>query len=98
MRGNGGWMIRPMPMSKQCGTHMRRLLTLGIRVTNAKEITMKTKKQISQEEFDTILEDMVFEESATLTSIPGVYEAVSEYFNNAIIERWEEGQEVDGDD
>ena len=51
------------------------------------------RKQITTEEFDRelelILDDMT---GAQLLSIPGVYEAVSEEFNNQVIENWETKQ------
>ena len=47
---------------------------------------------ITQEMFDAELENIVKEEAETgkLLSIPGVYEAVSEHFNNAVIKNLED--------
>jgi len=45
---------------------------------------------ISQEEFDNMLIEIMNEEPAgNLLSIPGVYEAVSEEFNNEVLRRLE---------
>ena len=41
--------------------------------------------EITQEQFDNELERLVVENAHSLLLIPGVYEAVSEYFNNEII-------------
>ncbi len=46
--------------------------------------------KMTDEEFDSILADLVFENAGTLLEIPGVYEAVSEHFNNEVLSRWEE--------
>lgn len=46
-------------------------------------------KQITNEEFDRRLEKKVVENASVLLTIPGVYEAVSEFFNNDILEDWE---------
>jgi len=43
---------------------------------------------MTQEEFDSILEEIVRENASTLTTVPGVYEAVSEYFNSDVLDRW----------
>lgn len=43
---------------------------------------------MTHEEFTEILEDLVHENSGTLLLIPGVYEVLSEHFNNEILERW----------
>jgi hypothetical protein len=46
----------------------------------------------SNEDFDRILRQIVKEEGANLLDVPGVLELVSEYFNNEVLERWEEEQ------
>ena len=47
------------------------------------------------EEFDRILEEIMNEKSspAALLSIPGIYEIVSEYYNNEVLRRWEDERE-----
>ena len=44
--------------------------------------------KMKQHEFDSILSDIVKENASILLSIPGVYEAVSEHFNNEVLDRW----------
>jgi hypothetical protein len=39
-------------------------------------------------DFDEILKRIMNEEGANMLSIPGVYELVSEYYNNDIIDEW----------
>ena len=46
--------------------------------------------EITQEEFYSRLEDKVVQNAKTLLGITGVYEAVAEEFNNAILEEWED--------
>ena len=47
------------------------------------------KKEINNEEFDRILSEICEEEGgANLLTIPGVYECVSEYFNNDVLDRY----------
>lgn len=41
---------------------------------------------VDNEEYDKILSDLVFEEGDAILSIPGVYEVLSEHFNNQILE------------
>ncbi len=43
---------------------------------------------MTQEEFDDILQKLVKDKAAQLLSIPGVYEVVSEYYNNDVLEIW----------
>tara|TARA_Y100000034_G_scaffold12850_1_gene13477 strand:+ start:860 stop:1231 length:372 start_codon:yes stop_codon:yes gene_type:complete len=45
-------------------------------------------EDISTDEFDRILEEVV-EEEKNILSIPGIYELLSEHFNNEVIARWE---------
>ena len=48
---------------------------------------------MDQADFDRILEEIMDEKPASaLLTVPGVYEAVSEHFNNTVIERWEREQ------
>ena len=45
---------------------------------------------MTTEEFDSILIQLLQEMNASqLITIPGIYEIVSEHFNNEIIEKWE---------
>jgi hypothetical protein len=62
-------------------------------------------KHISQDEFDTYLENLVgMMTPAQLLAIPGVYEVLSEELNNDVMAAWEddhpddEDQEELGDD
>jgi len=46
---------------------------------------------LTDDEFDRILADKVDETpGCSLLSIPGVYELLSEHFNNAVLEKWEQ--------
>jgi len=57
---------------------------------------MGKRKEITQEEFDDILNDILSEEKANqLLTIAGIYEIVSEEYNNKVLKRWENDQEVD---
>jgi len=48
---------------------------------------------MTQEEYDKILEELMDESPGScLLPIPGVYEAVSEHFNNDILSIWEKRQ------
>lgn len=50
---------------------------------------------VTQEEFDEALADLVHEMSADcILGIPGVYEAISEYLNNEVIDRARENREI----
>ena len=53
------------------------------------------EKTITTGEFDDILlNDILYKMQASqLITIPGIYEIVSEYFNNDVIEIWEDGQD-----
>lgn len=45
--------------------------------------------KISTEDFDRILAEIMNEDNASsLLTIPGVYEIVSEHFNNEVLEKW----------
>jgi len=45
---------------------------------------------ITKEDFDKRLQGMIEDNTTTLLHIPGLYEVVSEFFNNDIIEEYEE--------
>ena len=50
-------------------------------------------------DFDRILLDLMNEDGVeTVFTIPGVYEAVSEFYNNAALERYEQEQETPDED
>jgi len=56
--------------------------------------TVYLLEEIKHDQFVEALEKLVKEEVSTLLSIPGVYEAVSEYFNNDVLkEKQEEAYE-----
>lgn len=51
---------------------------------------------ISQEEFDRILEEMLEEMPASnLLTVPGIYEIVAEHFNNDVLREWSREHEDD---
>ena len=51
----------------------------------------KTKRVITDDEFDGILLSILEAEGAqTLLMIPGVYEILSEYYNNDVLGIWED--------
>lgn len=52
---------------------------------------MKSKsRKITTEEFNRILVEIIREtDPITLLRVPGVYEALAEYFNNEVLEKWE---------
>lgn len=57
---------------------------------------MSNYSKMTQDEFDRILAEIMNEQpAANLLTIPGVYEAVSEHFNNDVLDRWaaEQGEE-----
>ena len=47
--------------------------------------------EISNEAFDAFLQEILDREGHKLLSIPGIYEIVSEEFNNEILDRWDGG-------
>ncbi|MCK9597884.1 MAG: hypothetical protein M0R06_02515 [Sphaerochaeta sp.] len=48
-------------------------------------------KKITNDEFDKILAEVLDENRASsLLSVPGIYEILSEEFNNEVLCRWEE--------
>lgn len=51
----------------------------------------KGQRDITTEEFDQGLQEIIESESAaSFLTIPGVYEILSEYYNNEVISNWEE--------
>lgn len=47
--------------------------------------------QMTNDEFRDILADVVVDtEAATLLDIPGIYEVLSEHFNNDVLDKWAE--------
>jgi hypothetical protein len=54
-------------------------------------------KQITDDEFDSILRERVRDAGSFILRIPGVYEILSEYYNNEVLEIWEAQQEVERD-
>lgn len=51
-------------------------------------------KAMSTEDFNRILEEILSDYRGNqLLDIPGFYEIVSEYFNNDVLELWEEEQD-----
>ena len=51
---------------------------------------MEDYSEMTDEQFDAILQDLVEKNVKTLLSIPGVYEAVSEHFNNEVLSHYDE--------
>ena len=49
--------------------------------------------KMTNAEFVEILEGIVKEEGANILSIPGVYEILSEFYNNEVLKIWEVGNE-----
>jgi len=56
---------------------------------------MENYEWVTDEMFDAELQKLVEESAPTLLSVPGVYEAVREHFNNEILSRLEEAREVE---
>ena len=55
---------------------------------------MTDYSKMTQEDFDYILFDLIAREDPTfLATIPGVYEILSEYYNNDVLSKWAEEQE-----
>jgi len=51
-------------------------------------------KDLSQERFDEILEDILYEQRASqLLAISGIYEILAEHYNNEVLKRWEAEEE-----
>jgi len=56
-------------------------------------------KDLSQERFDEILEDILYEQRASqLLAISGIYEILAEHYNNEVLKRWEAEEEEDAFD
>ncbi len=51
-------------------------------------------KNLTDEDFDRILQMFIVKDAATLLSVGGVYECLSEYYNNNILKHWENEQEI----
>ena len=47
---------------------------------------------LSHDDFTTILQDVIEDNVKYLLSIPGIYEVLSEEFNNEVLDRWEQAQ------
>ena len=57
---------------------------------------MKNYSKMTQDDFDRILTELVNQSPASyLLDIPGVYEVVSEDYNNMVLEYWDNEQETD---
>jgi hypothetical protein len=55
--------------------------------------------KMTTEDFDRILTELVEQESAaSLLQIPGVYEDLSDHFNNEVLQEWEEEQAEEAED
>lgn len=50
-------------------------------------------KDLTNEEFDEILAEIVSENTENLLEIPGAYEVLAEYYNNDVLDRWMGRQE-----
>ena len=48
--------------------------------------------KMTNAEFVEILEGIVKEEGANILSVPGVYEVLSEFYNNEVLKIWEGGR------
>ena len=49
--------------------------------------------KLTNDEFYKILCEIMDENRNSLLDVPGAYEIFSEYFNNDVLERWEQRQE-----
>ena len=49
---------------------------------------MFSYKNMTDEEFDNILEEIIMENLNEIMTIPGAYEIFSEYYNNDVLDRW----------
>lgn len=50
------------------------------------------KKEITHEDFDELLEHILEDKGTAILQIPGIYEILSEYYNNDVLELWESHQ------
>lgn len=46
--------------------------------------------KMTDDDFDAILQNLVVERAHSILSVPGVYEALKEEWNNDVLEIWEE--------
>ncbi|MCP4156670.1 MAG: hypothetical protein GY757_53650 [bacterium] len=59
---------------------------------------MPDYKDMTQEEFDQILIDLLDDAPAShLLTIPGIYEILAEHYNNEILDAWTDKKEGDTD-
>jgi len=58
---------------------------------------MSKYNTMTNDNFDRILQNLIVENSIFLLSIPGVYEVLSEHFNNEVLDRWEAEQGKGGE-
>ena len=49
---------------------------------------MSSYKNMTNDEFDRILERIVIENLNEIMTIPGAYEVFSEHYNNEVLDRW----------
>ena len=56
---------------------------------------MKDYSKMTTEEFDNILTEILQAEphAGTVLHIPGIYEILAEYYNNAVLDEWARQQE-----
>jgi len=47
---------------------------------------------LTPDEFDRILAEIVKENAGCILTIPGIYEILSEYWNNEVLDRWDSEQ------
>ena len=52
-------------------------------------------KTITTKDFDRLLADIIDNDIFFLLSIPGVYQALSEHYNNDVLAAWETEQETE---
>jgi hypothetical protein len=50
------------------------------------------RERMTNKEFVGILEEVVKDEGSNILSVPGVYETLSEFFNNEVLKIWTERQ------
>ena len=54
---------------------------------------------MTTEDFNRILEDLIYRDGVgIILMVPGVYELLAEEYNNAVLELWEEEQELTEED
>jgi hypothetical protein len=58
------------------------------------KMTLKQYSQLTQERFDELVFELAREDGVdAVLTIPGVWEEVSEYYNNAALDRWQREQQ-----